>query len=120
MPTPFGTAQYWHRNLNPKKLVEVRFSFKPANQNMAQFVKLHRLANEPFTKRLRPMTENDVSAVTVALNKHLNDNYKVHITFSENEVHHFLLPKQNVVWSYVVDDTDGNVTDFISFYALNS
>ena len=66
------------------------------------------------------MTENDVSAVTVALNKHLNDNYKVHITFSESEVHHFLLPKQNVVWSYVVDDTDGNVTDFISFYALNS
>ena len=31
LPTPYGTAQYWHRNLNPKKLVDVRFSFKPNN-----------------------------------------------------------------------------------------
>lgn len=35
LPTPFGTAPYWHRNLNPKKLVDVKFSFKPANQTMA-------------------------------------------------------------------------------------
>ena len=24
------------------------------------------------------------------------------------------------MWSYLVEDDDGNVTDFISFYALNS
>ena len=29
LPTPFGSAQYWHRNLNPAKLVDVRFAFKP-------------------------------------------------------------------------------------------
>ena len=49
LPTPFGTAQYWHRNLNPKKLVEAKFSFKPAKQNMAAFIKVHRLPNEVFT-----------------------------------------------------------------------
>ena len=66
------------------------------------------------------MTEKDISKVTVALNKHLADNYKVHITFSESEVGHFLLPKDEVIWSYLVEDEDGKVTDFISFYALNS
>ena len=29
LPTPFSSAQYWHRNLNPAKLVDVRFAFKP-------------------------------------------------------------------------------------------
>ena len=66
------------------------------------------------------MAEKDVPKVTEALNKHLEDNYKVHITFSEAEVAHFLLPRQNVMWSYVVEDEDGNISDFASFYALNS
>ena len=33
---------------------------------------------------------------------------------------HFFLPRENVVSSYVVKDDDGVVTDFTSFYALNS
>ncbi len=31
LPTPFGVANYWHRNLNPAKTVEVGFAYKPAN-----------------------------------------------------------------------------------------
>lgn len=34
LPTPFGTAQYWHRNLNPKKLIEVGFSYLPAGKTI--------------------------------------------------------------------------------------
>ena len=26
LPKPVATAQYWHRSLNPKKLIEVQFS----------------------------------------------------------------------------------------------
>ena len=26
LPKPIATAQYWHRSLNPKKLIEVQFS----------------------------------------------------------------------------------------------
>ena len=26
LPKPVGTAQYWHRSLNPKKLISVGFS----------------------------------------------------------------------------------------------
>jgi len=61
-----------------------------------------------------------VPAVTSALNQHLTSNYKVHIEFTEDEVRHFLTPRENVVFSYLVLKDDGSVGDFISFYALNS
>ena len=59
---------------------------------MATFVKKHRLPTEIETPGLRDMTDADVKKVAFALNKHLYENYKVHITFSEDEVAHFLLP----------------------------
>lgn len=67
------------------------------------------------------MVDNDVPQVTELLNKHLAT-YKVHISFSEAEVKHFLLPDvPGVVYSYVVDSGEmTDITDFASFYALNS
>lgn len=37
LPTPFSTAQYWHRNLNPDKLLAVKFAYKPPEQTNARF-----------------------------------------------------------------------------------
>ena len=98
----------------------MRFSFKPADLTLAKFVKSHRLPQEPGTPGLRLMGDADVPAVTSALNQHLTSNYKVHIEFTEDEVRHFLTPRENVVFSYLVLKDDGSVGDFISFYALNS
>lgn len=120
LPTPFATAQYYHRNLNPKKLVECRFSYKPADVQMANFIKQHRLPTETRTEGLKPVQKTDVPKVTAALNAHLRANYKVHIEFSEEEMEHFFVPRDGVVQSYFVEDGTGAVTDFISFYALNS
>ena len=121
LPTPFATAQYWHRNLNPQKLVDIRFAFKPADTPMAKFVKRHKLAAETGTQNLRPMIEADIPKVAFALNKHLSENYKVHIHFTEEEVRHFLLPQEGVVSSYLVMNAEsGEVSDFISYYTLNS
>ena len=55
------------------------------------------------------------------LNAHLAT-YKVHITFSENEVKHFFLPDDaGIIYSYVVaEEATGEVTDFASFYPLSS
>jgi glycylpeptide N-tetradecanoyltransferase len=37
--------RYWHRPLNPKKLIEVGFSHLARNMTMARTLKLHKLSS---------------------------------------------------------------------------
>ena len=43
----------------------------------------------------------------------------MHIQFSPEEIGHFLLPRENVIESFVVEN-EGTITDFMSFYSLPS
>lgn len=43
LPTPFTQAIYYHRSLNPKKLVEIGFSGLGKHQTMAMLNKLYKL-----------------------------------------------------------------------------
>jgi glycylpeptide N-tetradecanoyltransferase len=120
MPTPIGVTTYWHRSLNPKKLVDVGFSQLPAKTPMSRFVKIYSLPKETGTKGLRPMEKKDVPTVHKKLNKYLST-FKMNIEFTEAEVAHFLLPQEWVIESYVVEDPKTNeITDFFSFYSLPS
>lgn len=44
----------------------------------------------------------------------------MHIVFTEEEVSHFLLPRENVIQSFVVENEAGAITDFYSYYCLPS
>ena len=44
----------------------------------------------------------------------------MNIQFTLEEINHFLLPREWVVESYVVEDISKNITDFVSFYSLPS
>ncbi len=47
--------------------------------------------------------------------------FPIHLEFSTEEVEHFLLPRADVIESYVVQDpTTKKITDFFSFYNLPS
>ena len=46
--------------------------------------------------------------------------YKVHIVLNSEEVAHWLLPRKNVLYSYVVQGEHGQITDLLSYYELNS
>ena len=39
LPTPVSTPTYYHRSLNPKKLIECGFSMLPYNTPMNKYVK---------------------------------------------------------------------------------
>ena len=66
------------------------------------------------------MQQKDVKVVAKKLNAWLNQ-YKLHIQFTEAEIAHFLLPREWVVESFVVEDPESDeITDFISFYSLPS
>jgi len=119
IPTPISATTYYHRSLNPKKLVEVGFSHLPAKTPMARYIKLQKLPNSTSIPGLRPMEKKDGKAVFKLLNAHLSK-YKLNIQFTLEEVNHFLQPREWVIESYVVEDSENTITDFLSFYSLPS
>jgi glycylpeptide N-tetradecanoyltransferase len=53
------------------------------------------------------------------LNAYLQQ-FKLRIQFTVEEVAHFLLPREWVIESFVVEDDNKVITDFVSFYSLPS
>jgi glycylpeptide N-tetradecanoyltransferase len=103
IPLPIAKTTYWHRSINPKKLVEVGFSSLPPNMPMARYVKLLKLPSETSIKGLRKMNKGDIKIVSELLNEYLTK-FEVHLHFSEGEVEHFILPREGVIDTYVVEN----------------
>lgn len=119
LPVPVSSARYYHRNLNPKKLVDVGFTRCPPRMTMARYQKTYKLPETTSIKGLRLMEESDVPNVHKLLNKYLS-RFSLKVLFTEEEIRHWLLPRDNVIQSYVIQNEEGYVTDFISFYHLKS
>uniref|UniRef100_A0A672GA24 Glycylpeptide N-tetradecanoyltransferase n=1 Tax=Salarias fasciatus TaxID=181472 RepID=A0A672GA24_SALFA len=122
LPKPVSTCRYWHRSLNPRKLVEVKFSHLSRNMTLQRTMKLYRLPDVNTcikTPGLRPMERRDVRQVTELLQKYLK-RFQLTPSMGEEEVAHWFLPQENIIDTYVVEGTDGKLTDFTSFYTLPS
>lgn len=120
IPTPISTCRYWHRSLNPKKLIDVGFSRLGARMTMSRTVKLYKLPESTVTKGFRKMELRDVPAVTRLLKEYLRQ-FAVAPDFDQDDVEHWLLPLENVVDSYLVESPETHeITDFCSFYTLPS
>ncbi|KAI3983038.1 hypothetical protein MKX01_035319 [Papaver californicum] len=120
LPTPIATCQYWHRSLNPKKLIDVGFSRLGARMTMSRTIKLYKLPESTVTPGFRKMEFRDVPAVTRLLKDYLRQ-FIVAPDFDEDDVEHWLLPTENVVDSYLVESPETHeITDFCSFYTLPS
>jgi len=118
LPKPISVCRYYHRSLNPKKLVEVGFSRLKKNKSMAQTIKYYRLPEKPLIPGFREMKKEDIDAVQKLLNTYL-DKFDVAPVFSREDIEHWLIPLDEVVYSYVVEK-DNEITEFISFYNLPS
>lgn len=123
IPTPISACRYYHRSLNWPKLYEVGFSPLPQNSTKERQVIKYRLPKETTTPGLRPMEKKDVGPVHKLLNRYL-ERFRLRQVFSKAEIEHLLLQepgKEQVVWSYVVEDHKTHkITDFASFYSLES
>jgi glycylpeptide N-tetradecanoyltransferase len=120
IPKPISKTTYWHRSLNPKKLLDVGFSSLPASLTKARYVKLLKLPNETAIKGIRQMALKDVPAVHALLSEYLSK-IALHVELSKDEVAHYILPREGVIDAFVVEDpTTKEITDFLSFYHLPS
>jgi len=123
LPTPVATCRYFHRSLDWEKLYEVGFSPLPPNSTKQRQVAKYRLPSTTSSPGLREMQRKDVPAVLDLLTRYL-DRLDMAQVFTEDEVKHWLLydkesGEDQVIWSYVVE-SDGKITDFFSFYCLES
>ncbi|XP_040020750.2 glycylpeptide N-tetradecanoyltransferase 2 isoform X2 [Gasterosteus aculeatus] len=119
LPKPVSTCRYWHRSLNPRKLVEVKFSHLSRNMTLQRTMKLYRLPDSTKTPGLRPMERRDIRQVTELLQKFLQ-RFQLAPSMGEEEVAHWLLPQDNIIDTFVVEGAGGVLTDFTSFYTLPS
>lgn len=119
LPRPLAKAQYYHRSLNPKKLVEVGFSYMRKNSTMKRLVKLYAVPEAPLLPGLRPMVPADVPQCNALLRSYLAKT-AVFPHLSDEEFAHWILPRPGLVCSYVIEQADGSIQDMLSFYQLNS
>jgi len=119
IPTPIAQAKYFHRSLNPKKLVDVHFSSLPPKQTISMMVRLYKLPEEPLIKGIRPMKTKDIDGVYKLLSTFL-EKFAIHLRFTQEDIKHWFMPIKNVIYSYVVENENKQITDFCSFYCLPS
>lgn len=124
LPRPVSTCRYFHRSLNWQKLYEVGFSPLPAGSKPQYQVRKYALPEKTSTKGLREMKESDLDNV-IPLFKRYMKRFDMAAEFTKEEMYHWFMPKlesggEQVVWSYVVEDSNGKITDFFSFNSIES
>lgn len=124
LPRPVSTCRYYHRALNWTKLYEVGFSPCPPNSKPLYQARKYNVPDSTSTRGLREMQAKDLDAVQDLLERYLK-RFDLTPVWNKTEVEHWLLhkrdaPGEQVIWSYVVEDSNGKITDFFSFYCLES
>jgi glycylpeptide N-tetradecanoyltransferase len=124
LPTPVATCRYFHRALDWEKLHDVGFSPLPRGSTKQRQVIRYKLPEHTFTPGLRKMETKDVDDVVDLLQRYLR-RMDLAQEFNKEELVHWMCPteepKEQVVWSYVAEDEKTKkVTDFFSFYNLES
>lgn len=125
LPGPISSCRYYHRSLDPKKLVEVGFTRIPPRMTMARMMKLYRVGNTTQTPNLRLLERKDVDSALLLLQGHL-EKFQLGTLFTKEDFEHWFMPRKGVITTYVAcnDKTDGGdkdkVTDMISYYHLHS
>mmetsp|Transcript_134246 Transcript_134246/g.374181 ORF Transcript_134246/g.374181 Transcript_134246/m.374181 type:complete len:488 (+) Transcript_134246:200-1663(+) len=119
LPRPISECRYYHRSLNPKKLIEVGFSHLGPRMTMARTIKLYKVPETPQLSGMRQMEAKDVLRVFELVTGYLKK-FHLHPEFTAEEIGHWMLPRDGVIYSFVRESTSGEVTDVCSFYSLPS
>lgn len=127
LPKPVSVARYFHRPLQWSKLNDIGFSGALPGMSKAQMVAKFVLPKETNIPGVREMEVKDIPRVTELLTNYL-EKFELALVMDEAEVKHWLLGglgiekvEEKPIFSYVVEDPKTQeVTDFFSFFRLNS
>ncbi|KAL7286435.1 glycylpeptide N-tetradecanoyltransferase [Trichogramma pretiosum] len=120
LPKPVATCRYWHRSLNPKKLIDIKFSHLSRNMTMQRTLKLFKLPETTKTPGFRKLVPADIPHCHKLLNEYLSK-FNMAPVFSEDEFRHWFSPQTGIVDCFVVENPETKkITDMISYYTLPS
>ena len=109
IPKPFSESTYYYQVFNDEEI-------KKLKEN-GELPKDYEIKKETSYK-FRFMEKKDVKSVTKLLYEN-QKKYKIYSIFTEDEVEHWFIPIKNVIYSFVKEDENGNITDFTSFYKID-
>ncbi|KAM4058772.1 glycylpeptide N-tetradecanoyltransferase [Hirsutella rhossiliensis] len=122
LPKPVSTCRYFHRSINWQKLNDCGFSPLPPGSKPQYQIRKYALPDNTSTRGLREMKEKDIDGVVSLLKRYLA-RFDMAPEFTPEEAHHWFIPKpdgEQAIWSYVVEDNDKKITDFFSFFCVES
>ena len=103
IPKPVSTCRYYHRSLNPRKLIEVGFSSLTKNMNMSRTIKFYRLSEKPHLEGLRQLDpKKDMPQIFQLITDHMGK-FDLVPQFNLEELTHWLSPKPGVIDAYIVE-----------------
>merc|ERR1719258_319054 len=85
LPRPVSECRYYHRSLNPKKLIDVGFSHLGPRMTMARTIKLYKVPDQPQLSGMREMQEKDTNRVFELVSGYLNK-FSLHPEFVADEL----------------------------------
>ena len=89
----------------------------PPKTTLKRQEKIHKVPDTVTLPGFRKMTKKDAPQVLALLTDYLKK-FAVHPEFSLSEVRHMFTPKEDIVDSYVVENAEKKVTDFVLFYTV--
>jgi glycylpeptide N-tetradecanoyltransferase len=126
LPKPVSTCRYYHRSLDWNKLYKVGFSPLPHNSTPQRQVARYSVPGNTKLKGLREMEDKDIDQVLDLLSRYLA-RFEMAPVFDKKEIEHWFLSRtaadkqeDRVIWTYVVENGQGKITDMFSFYSLES
>lgn len=126
IPTPVSSTTYYHRSLQPEKLIDVGFSSVPMRfrnafkDPMGMTKKYYALPEKTQVPGFRPMVKKDLPHAHRLLSEYLKK-FDMSIEFTLADFTHWLRTRENVIYSFVVEDpATKEITDFGSFYLIPS
>eukprot|EP00826_Nyctotherus_ovalis_P050199 TRINITY_DN6131_c0_g1_i8.p1 TRINITY_DN6131_c0_g1~~TRINITY_DN6131_c0_g1_i8.p1 ORF type:complete len:326 (-),score=82.08 TRINITY_DN6131_c0_g1_i8:470-1447(-) len=115
---PFSENWFYRRDFDIKLGLEIGVSAMPEGcstvEEALEYAKVPESANLPG---LRPMVKEDVPQVHALFSEYLKK-FRLYPIFTEEAVAHWLLPRKDIVYTYVIADADNKATDFVSFYVV--
>lgn len=89
----------------------------PGDSSFEEQEEFHRVEAAPAIPGLRQLVKEDIPQVAVLLREYLRK-FQAHCEFTEESVGHMTQCVEGMKYTYVVEDEDKKVTDFITFYVV--